>query len=253
MTGNISATLLVDAQATEVAKQLGWTVKADILYNPVGETTWVPFAQQLKDKGAKGLIYTGEPQNFALLAKALQQINYSLDFTIVAANHYDQNLIKDGGSAIHNVYMVIGFVPYEEASENPATQQYLDLFAKYKPNGKSHAALGLQTWSAWLLFAKAAAKCGDDLTRKCVYDNALQVTDWTGGGLNAPQNVKDQTAGTCGIVLEASPSRLRRPPASRRTAGSSTATRRTSSRCTATTASSARARSCPTSARRSPT
>ena len=54
--------------------------------------------------------------------------------------------------------MVVGFVPYEDASKNPATQQYLDEFAKYKPDGKSHAALGMQTWSAWLLFAKAAAE-----------------------------------------------------------------------------------------------
>jgi hypothetical protein len=140
-----------------------------------------------------------------LLAKALQQINYKLDFTIVAANHYDQNMIKDGGTAINNVYMVVGFVPYEKASENKATQQYLDLFDKFKPSGKSHAALGMQTFSAWLLFAKAAAKCGDDLTRKCVYDNALTETDWTGGGLNSPQNVNDQAAGTCGILLEATP------------------------------------------------
>ena len=124
MTGNISATLLVDAQATEAAKDLGWTVKKDILYNPIGETTWVPFAQQIKDAGAKGLIYTGEPQNFALLAKALKQINYKLDFTIVAANHYDQNLIKDGGNAINNVYMAYAFVPFEDASKNPPTQQY---------------------------------------------------------------------------------------------------------------------------------
>ena len=37
-----------------------------------------------------------------------------------------------------------------------------------------------------------------------MYDNALdQETDWTGGGLNAPQDVKDQKAGDCGIVLEA--------------------------------------------------
>jgi ABC-type branched-subunit amino acid transport system substrate-binding protein len=205
LTGNVEATQLVDAQATEVAKGLGWTVKSNLQYNALGEPTWVPVAQKIKDAGAKGLIYTGEPQNFALLAKALQQINHPLDFVIVAANHYDQNLVKDGGAAIHNVYMTVGFVPYEDASENPSTQQYLDLFAKYKPNGKARAALGLQTFSAWLLFAKAAAACGDDLTRRCVYDNALTETDWTGGGLNAPQDVKDQTASTCGIVLEASP------------------------------------------------
>ncbi len=212
MTGNISATLLVDAQATEAAKDLGWTVKKDIIYNPLGETTWLPFAQQIKDAGAKGLIYTGEPQNYALLAKALQQINYPLDFTIVAANHYDQNLIKDGGSAINNVYMAVGFVPYEDASKNPPTQEYLNLFKQYKPNGKSHAALGLQTFSAWLLFAKAADACGDNLTRKCVYDNALTYTDWTGAGLNAPQDVKTQAASECGIVLEATPNGFVEPP-----------------------------------------
>jgi len=212
MTGNISATLLVDAQATEAAKNLGWTVKKDIVYNPLGETTWLPFAQQIKDAGAKGLIYTGEPQNYALLAKALKQINYPLDFAIVAANHYDRNLISDGGNAINNVYMAVGFVPYEDASKNPPTQQYLDLFKKYKPNGKSHAALGLQTWSAWLLFAKAADACGDNLTRKCVYDNALKVKDWTGGGLNAPQNVSTQAASECGIVLEATPNGFVEPP-----------------------------------------
>ena len=205
LTGNVSATQLVDEQLTEAAKQLGWTVKDNRQYNAIGEPTWVPFAQAIKDKGAKGLIYTGEPTNAGLLMKALQQIGYKLDFVIVAINHYDKNLQSSGGSAIHNIFMVDGFVPFEQASKNPATQQYLDLFAKYKPNGKSHAALGLQAWSAWLLFATAAAKCGDDLTRKCVYDNALKVTDWTGGGLNAPQDVKDQTAGDCGIVLEATP------------------------------------------------
>jgi ABC-type branched-subunit amino acid transport system substrate-binding protein len=207
LTGNVEATQLVDAQATEVAKGLGWTVKSNLQYNALGEPTWVPVAQKIKDAGAKGLIYTGEPQNYALLAKALKQINYPLDFTIVAANHYDQNIIKDGGGAVDNVYMTVGFVPYEQAGENPPTQQYLDLFEKYKPNGKARAALGLQTFSAWLLFAEAAKACGDDLTRKCVYDNALKVggTDWTGGGLNAPQNVQDQKASTCGIVLDATP------------------------------------------------
>jgi hypothetical protein len=145
------------------------------------------------------------------LAKALQQINYNLDFVIVAANHYDQNMIKDGGSAIHNVYMVVGFVPFEKASENPATQQYLDLFEKYKPSGKSHAALGPQAFSAWLLFAEAAKACGDDLTRRCVYDNALKEADWTGGGLSAPQDVPNQKVGICGIVLEATPEGFVKP------------------------------------------
>ena len=35
--------------------------------------------------------------------------------------------------------------------------------------------------------------------------NPQVETDWTGGGLNAPQNVKEQAAGTCGILLEGTP------------------------------------------------
>jgi ABC-type branched-subunit amino acid transport system substrate-binding protein len=207
MTGNVPATILVDQQEREAAQQLGWTLKGTTLQYPaLGEQTWVPNAQQIKSAGAKGLIYTGEPQNLGLLEKALQQIDYKLDFILVAANHYDPGLFKAGGSAIRNTFIQIGFVPFFDAAKNPATQQYLDLFKKYKPSGKSTAVLGPQAFSAWLLWALAADKCGNDLTRKCVYDNLATVggKDWTGGGLHAPQNVQDQTAGTCGIILEAS-------------------------------------------------
>ena len=50
------------------------------------------------------------------------------------------------------------------------------LFEQYKPGGKSRTYLGLQAWSAWLLFAKAAGTCGNDLTRTCVYDAAKKIT-----------------------------------------------------------------------------
>jgi ABC-type branched-subunit amino acid transport system substrate-binding protein len=206
MTGNTPATILVDAQLREAAKQLGWTLDGTTLQYPaLGEQSWVPNAQQIKDSGAKGLIWTGEPQDLGLLEKALQQIGYKLDFILAAANHYDAGLISSGDGAIANTFIQIGFAPFFDASQNPATQQYLNLFAQYKPSGKSHAVLGPQGFSAWLLFAKAASECGADLTRVCVYDNATKVggTDWTGGGLHAPQDVQDQKASDCGIVLEA--------------------------------------------------
>ena len=55
----------------------------------------------------------------------------------------------------------------------PAVKQYEDLFDQYLPNStRKQASLGLNSFSAWLLFAQAAKSCGADLTRKCVYDNA---------------------------------------------------------------------------------
>jgi hypothetical protein len=59
--------------------------------------------------------------------------------------------------------------------------------------------------SAWLLFATAARDCGVDLTRDCVWENIGTQTEWTGGGLHAPQDVANHAPGECGIVLEATP------------------------------------------------
>ena len=67
-------------------------------------------------------------------------------------------------------------------------------------------SVGLQAWSAWLLFATAANECGNDLTRKCVYDNAKKIKDWTGGGLHTASDLATGKAPECFTELLASPS-----------------------------------------------
>ncbi len=48
----------------------------------------------------------------------------------------------------------------------------------------------MRTWSSWPLFAKSAA-CGDDLTRKRLYETARNETAWTGGGLHAASDLQN--------------------------------------------------------------
>ena len=67
----------------------------------------------------------------------------------------DEGFIKVGGGAVKDVYAVASIVPPFLAADNPATQQYLDLFAEYLPDGKDQALLGYQAFSGWLLFATA--------------------------------------------------------------------------------------------------
>ena len=93
------------------------------------------------------------------------------------------------------------FLDPAQAKKNPATQQYLDLIEQYDPGGKI-ANLGAQGLSAWLLFAKAANECGADLTRDCVWAKAQAITEWTGGGLHAPQNLKTKDASNCYALLK---------------------------------------------------
>jgi hypothetical protein len=91
------------------------------------------------------------------------------------------------------------------ADKNPATQQYLDLFEKYLPDGKSKALLGYNAFSAWLLFATGVKECGSKVTRKCVLDATGKISDWTGGGLHGVAQPGTGEPTKCGMVVEASP------------------------------------------------
>jgi ABC-type branched-subunit amino acid transport system substrate-binding protein len=205
MTGNVPATVTVDKQLQEAGDQLGWKSVYKVQYNAVGEPSWTPFAQAMQSNKVEGVVWTGEPENLANLLKALSDIGYSPKWVVAAANHYDQKLIDVGGPVAKNVFMQSAFVPFFQADKNPPTQQYLDLFEKYLPKGKAQALLALQSWSAWLLFATSAKKCGADLTRKCLYDKAKAVKSWTGGGLHAETDPNSNQAPECTTMLEATP------------------------------------------------
>jgi ABC-type branched-subunit amino acid transport system substrate-binding protein len=206
LTGDVDTTKIVAKQADEAVQSLGWKKVYDDVYPSTGASDWTPYAQKLKDNGTKSLIWVGEPENLAKLLQALSDIGYQLDFIRTDANHYDQKLIQTGGSAVKNVYVRSAFAPFETAKPGSPTQQYLDAFKQYLPNGKAKALLGLQAWSAWMLFATAANECGDNLTRKCVYDNAKKIKSWTGGGLHTPSDLASGKASSCFTEMIASPS-----------------------------------------------
>jgi ABC-type branched-subunit amino acid transport system substrate-binding protein len=206
LTGDVDTTKIVAKQADEAAQSLGWKKVYDDVYPATGASDWTPYAQKIKDNGTKGLIWVGEPENLAKLLQALTDIGYTLDFIRTDTNNYDQKLTETGGSAVKNVYIRSAFDLFENAKGDNATQQYLDAFKNYLPNGKARANLGLQAWSGWLLFATAANECGNDLTRKCVFDNAKKIKEWTGGGLHTASDLATGTATNCFTEIVASSS-----------------------------------------------
>jgi ABC-type branched-subunit amino acid transport system substrate-binding protein len=208
LTGDIPTTKIVADQNAEAARSLGWNIVYNDAYPPAGISDWTPYAQKLKDTGTKGLIWVGDPDGLAPLLGAVRDIGYPLDFVRVDANHYDQLLIKNAGAALspRNVYVQSAFAPFEKASPTSATGQYLAAFQQYLPGGKQRTYLGLQAWSAWMLFAKSAATCGNHLTRRCMYEAAKKVHSWTGGGLHAPTDPGAGKAAACFVVMRAGPS-----------------------------------------------
>ncbi len=181
-------------------EQLGHQIVRRDVYNVLGEANWTPFAVSLREAGVRFLRFIGDPENAALHQQALQEIGYRPEVVLQETNMYDTSYVQAGGPAVEGNFVRTVFWPFEEAASNPATQLYLDLLAE---QGGKVAVLGLQSTSAWLLFATLAKQCDLDgaLSRSCILERAAEVTEWDGGGLHTVVDPAANVSPSCVIVL----------------------------------------------------
>ncbi|MFI1237131.1 ABC transporter substrate-binding protein [Nocardia salmonicida] len=206
ITADSPVSKILGAKGIESFEAEGATVVYNGLYPIVGMSNWTPYAQAIKEKGVRGLIFNGEPRQLAKLEDVLTSMNYRLDWIDATNNNYSRSFFDAAGASIrsqNNVADLGGVAPFEKADSVPAVEQVEAMFAAYAPD----AALTfpqLRAISAWLLFAKSAASCGDNLTRRCVYDAASAEKSWTAGGLQAPVDLSDrETPTSCFNVVQA--------------------------------------------------
>ena len=204
---NPSVTLTV-LQDTEGLKASGGTVFFNDKYPAQGVSDWTPYAQSLKSKKVKGLIFLGDFLSLSKLEQVLTSINYKLDWIDANNNAYGPAFMQLAATSLatqNNLADLNGVYPLEKAADNPATKAVVALFAKYAP--QAHVTLpAVKAFAEWLLFAKAAASCGDALTRTCLYTAARKETAWTGGGLVAPVDISNTDAGRdCFNIEKATP------------------------------------------------
>ncbi len=205
MYGNFLTTKVVAQQYAEQLGQIPAYGKPDMKeYNSAGETTWVPFAQQIKDGGYTWFTFVGTPQTLAQLLKAMDQVGYRPKVMVMEANHYDQSLIDIAGKSAEGVLVRTPKHPYEEADKWPAIKQLLDELKKNV--AKAHIGdLGIQTTSAWLMFVTAANEClktnNGVLERECVLAAGAKITEWNGGGLHAVTHPNTNLPPTCNMFL----------------------------------------------------
>jgi ABC-type branched-subunit amino acid transport system substrate-binding protein len=206
--GNASVAQISAAEAAEALRGEGATMTFNESFPPVGVSDWTPYAEAIKNKGVRGLVFYGEPQQLAALELMLTNIGYKLDWIDTDPNAYGSVFIQLAGRALsfqHNYANIDAVYPTEMAADNPATQQVLSLYQKYAP-GRPVMLQALQGFSAWLVFAVSAEACGSDLTRKCLYEAALRQTGWTGGGLTASVDLaRPDSPPTCFDAEEATP------------------------------------------------
>ena len=205
--GDFPALRLNKEQNKLTAQQVpGFGFIDDISYAPSGQDFKVT-AQQIIDSGATAVNFVGEPENFAQLQNFLDEGGYS-GLIFADANHYDPLLFSQGPAAVEGTIIRLAIHPFEEADKWPATQQWLDIMKKDGVPDAKIAALGVQSFSAWLLFATAAKNCIEGagagvLSRGCMLDEAFKINDWTGGGLHATAHPGTNTPPECSLIIKA--------------------------------------------------
>ena len=203
MASNIPAVALVRDQLLEVATSLGFETVYQLDYAPSGESGWANFVADMQAKDVQVLEFVGQPANLAQLNRAMDTAGWYPQVILASGNFYDDTYAKEAGAVAGNLSVQSQFHPFEQAADNKATQDYLDLMERYNPDGKV-ALLGVQGISSWLLFARAATACGSELTAECVLEHAAEETGWTGGGLHAPQTPGNTEPSSCWVALELS-------------------------------------------------
>ncbi|MEZ5182101.1 MAG: ABC transporter substrate-binding protein [Acidimicrobiales bacterium] len=139
-------------------------------------------AKAMKDKGVQYVNFVNSTAEAVKLLKDIETQKVDPEVIELGQQYYDPQLL-DAGSAAEGVVVQLNTVPFEDADASPALQAYLDAYdqlgSKIEPT-----SLGVQAWSAGLLFATAVKSLGDDLTRDSLLAALKDVHEWDGGGLH---------------------------------------------------------------------
>ena len=184
--------------------QLGYDVTG---YNemPPLVSNYRPFMEEMKAAGVLGYQPIGI-QDPTPLFTAMSNVGWDPNFVLTANQLYDPVTVAAlSGSDPPATWVFLDHAPFEMADEIPVVRQAVDVVAAVRPDAKltDFTALGL---SSWVLWAKSATACGDDLTVECVLDKAGQESAWTAGGLYSPRDIRPGHAETsrCFLLLKVS-------------------------------------------------
>lgn len=182
-------------------KGIGITpMECGVRLNDKGESSYMPFAEKIKDCGVKYLWSSDSPDpgQFSFL-ESIERAGAKPTY-VFEATWYSTLVSKwNTSGAGNNLHVGMIFQPLENAARVPAVKQYMDLVTAKK--GKV-ALLGMQATSSFLLWAQSADKCGSNLTRQCVINELSKVHEWTGGGLHAPTDPGNNKPASCSLMVK---------------------------------------------------
>ncbi len=183
-------------RAVQAREKLGYKFIYTNHY-PLIQNDWKTQVQTLKNKGVQYVTMVDTVNAAIGMLQAMQDANYHPKVIDLGQQYYDSTLASSG--VANGVFVQTNTQPFENPS--PAITQYVDLLHKSDPKAPV-TSLGVQAFSAALMFATVAKQLGSNLTRKGLLDGLHKIRSWTGGGLHPPQNPGGNKTNTCTLIMK---------------------------------------------------
>jgi ABC-type branched-subunit amino acid transport system substrate-binding protein len=182
------------------AKAEGFHIVYDVGFAPT-QTTFLANVLTMKSDGVQ-MFFTQQLPDFyaATVAEEMQQQNFHP--INVEGDAYSSNLVKDGGPAVNNMYIEIGYVLYLGADSNlPAVR----LFTKWMKTADPNANFELQSlfgWASAELFVQGLKQAGNPPTRAGLEAALDKVTSFNAHGLLTTSDPAQNVPGPCVILAQ---------------------------------------------------
>ena len=165
-----------------------------------GGDNYRALVQRFQECGATVLFDQGTPTpaTFSFL-DAMRVEGYEPTILTDATWYADAVKAANIDGLTEDINVTMQFQPFENADAVQAVADYLAVLGSVEDSATG--LLGMQSTSAFLLWATAAKACGADLTRQCMVDELSSVTSWTGGGLHAESNPGENLPPNCTLLM----------------------------------------------------
>lgn len=192
----IAASAAQGERATQVREKFGYKFVTRINY-PMLQGDWKPSIQAMKNQGVEYLTGVDTVNSAISMLQAMKDADFRPEVIDLGQQYYDPTLAESG--VAEGVLVLTNTQPFEEP--NDAINKYVELL--HKADAKvPPTTLGLQAFSAGMLFATAAKKLDSNLTRKGLLETLRGVHEWNAGGLHPTQDPGNNTPNVCMLYLK---------------------------------------------------
>jgi ABC-type branched-subunit amino acid transport system substrate-binding protein len=160
---------------------------------------WGPIVSTLRSRNAEWITDVTTLTEMEHLLQAMSDAGWKPTVVDLGQQYYDESL--PGKPGTEGALVLTNTTPFEEANRTPALQVYLRWLKQASPRTPP-TTLGVQAFSAGLLFAQAARALGSNLTRDGLIDQLRRIKQWDGGGLQAPADPGDNQGLHCFLYMQ---------------------------------------------------